>query len=149
MIIDTEKHIKNLLDSYHNLTGLYLIPKNLKIENLKDYFDQLDFVLLSHGTEADPILNYGNRKAYTLWEMPLEEFLKTPSRKTAEVPLREERERLLQNVSQKGFINDYSGIRITKTGKRFQIHQATVWNVTDETGIKIGQAATFKNYTFL
>ena len=149
MIISIEKHIKCLMDSYYNFTGLSLIPKNQSPSSLKSYFDQVDFVLLSHGTEEDPILNYGNQKALTLWEMTIEEFLQTPSRKTAEAPLREERARLMKMVTEKGFINDYQGIRISKTGKRFQINQATVWNVTDETGQKIGQAATFKNWVFL
>ena len=149
MIIDIEKHIKRLIDSYHNFTGLSLIPKNQPLSNLKHYFDQVDFVLLSHGTEDDPILNYGNQKALTLWEMTPTEFLQTPSRQTAEAPLREERARLMKMVTEKGFINDYQGIRISKTGKRFQINQATVWNVTDENGQKIGQAATFKNWVFL
>jgi len=27
------------------------------------------FVLISHGTEDDPILNYGNRVALWLWQM--------------------------------------------------------------------------------
>jgi hypothetical protein len=149
MIINIEKHIKNIIDSYNNLTGLTLIPKNTKIVSLKTYFDQVDFVLLSHGTEADPILNYGNQKALNLWEMSKAEFIQTPSRKTAEAPLQEERARLLQLVTSQGYINDYSGVRISKSGKRFQINQATVWNVCDENGQKIGQAATFQNWVFL
>ena len=150
MIIDIEKHIKNLLNSYHNLTGLFLIPQNIDNNtNLKDYLDKVNFVLLSHGTEEDPILNYGNQKALTLWEMTLKEFLKTPSRKTAEAPLREERARFMQLVSEKGYIDDYRGIRISKTGKRFQIIKATVWNITNENGQKIGQAATFKDWQLL
>lgn len=149
MVINIEKHIKNLIESYNNLTGLTLIPKNLNIVSLKAYFDQVDFVLLSHGTEDDPILNYGNQKALNLWEMTITEFTQTPSRKTAEAPLQEERASLLQLVTSQGFIDNYSGIRISKSGKRFKINQATVWNVTDENGQKIGQAATFRNWVFL
>lgn len=149
MINNIEKHIKNLVESYNNLTGLTLIPKNTNIVSLKTYFDQVDFVLLSHGTEEDPILNYGNQKALNLWEMTNSEFTQTPSRKTAEAPLQEERARLLQLVTTQGFIDNYSGIRISKSGKRFKINQATVWNVTDENGQKIGQAATFRNWVFL
>jgi hypothetical protein len=149
MIINIEKHIKNLMDSYYNLTGLFLIPNNTHPISLKDYFDQVNFVLLSHGTEADPLLNYGNQKALQLWEMTSAEFLQTPSRKTAESPLREERARLLQLVTSQGFINNYSGVRISKSGKRFQIKKAIVWNVSDENGQNIGQAATFQDWVFL
>jgi hypothetical protein len=149
MIIDKEKHIKNILVSYLNLTGLSILPQLLNPKSLVQYFDQVNFVLLTHGIESDPILNYGNKKAMELWEMTPEEFLKTPSRKTAEAPLREEREQLLQKVNKFGFINDYHGIRISKSGKRFEIKQATIWNVADDNGNKIGQAAMFYNYTYL
>jgi len=107
------------------------------------------FVLVSHGTEADPVLNYGNQTALTLWEMSWSELTQTPSRLTAEAPNREERARLLAAVTANGFIDDYSGIRISKTGRRFRITQATVWNLLDERGIYAGQAAMFSRWEFL
>ncbi len=111
--------------------------------------DSAPFVLVSHGPEADPILNYGNRRALELWEMGWEEFTRTPSRLTAEVPDRAERARLLAEVGRKGFIDDYSGIRISKGGRRFRIAGATVWNLVDERGEYRGQAATFSDWTYL
>ncbi len=107
------------------------------------------FVLVSHGTETDPVLNYGNRAALRLWEMSWEELTRTPSRYTAEAPNREERARLLAEVSARGFIEHYAGIRISKGGRRFRIESATVWNLTDEAGGRWGQAALFDRYTFL
>ena len=58
------------------------------------------FVLVAHGTEADPVLNYGNATALALWEMSWEELTRTPSRLTAEAPNREERARLLATVAE-------------------------------------------------
>ena len=107
------------------------------------------FILVSHGTQADPILNYGNAAALALWEMSWEELTRTPSRLTAEAPNREERARLLAAVTANGFIDDYSGIRISKTGRRFRIAQATVWNLLDERGNYSGQAALFSHWKFL
>jgi hypothetical protein len=107
------------------------------------------FVVVSHGTEADPILNYGNRSALDLWEMNWEELTRTPSRFTAEAPDREERARLLQAVTQDGFIEDYRGVRISKTGRRFRITHATVWNLMGEQGQPYGQAAMFDQWTVL
>ena len=107
------------------------------------------FVLVSHGTEADPVLNYGNAAALKLWEMTWEELTRTPSRLTAEAPNREERARLLAAVTASGFIDDYSGIRVSKNGRRFRITQATVWNLLDERGNYAGQAAMFSNWEFL
>jgi hypothetical protein len=110
---------------------------------------QAPFVLVSHGTEADPILNYGNAAALALWEMSWAELTRTPSRLTAEAPNREERARLLAAVTARGFIDDYSGVRISKSGRRFRIAQATVWNLLDERGNYAGQAAMFSRWEFL
>ena len=107
------------------------------------------FVLVSHGTEADPVLNYGNEAALALWEMSWAELTRTPSRLTAEAPNREERARLLATVTARGFIDDYSGIRVSKTGRRFRIAQATVWNLLDERQQYCGQAALFTHWEFL
>jgi hypothetical protein len=107
------------------------------------------FVLVSHGVEADPVLNYGNAAALALWEMSWAELTRTPSRLTAEAPNREERATLLEAVTGRGFIDDYSGVRISKNGKRFRIAQATVWNLVSADGKKCGQAALFARWEFL
>ena len=107
------------------------------------------FVLVSHGTEADPVLNYGNAAALALWEMSWAELTRTPSRLTAEAPDRAERARLLVAVTARGFIDDYSGVRISKTGRRFRIAQATVWNLLSVTGDPCGQAAMFSHWEML
>lgn len=107
------------------------------------------FVLVSHGTEPDPVLNYGNQAALTLWEMTWAELTRTPSRLTAQAPNRQERARLLQAVTAHGFIDHYSGIRISKSGRRFRILQATVWNLLDDQGHYAGQAARFFQWEFL
>ena len=36
------------------------------------------FAVVSHGTENNPILNYGNQKALDTWELSWEEFTKIP-----------------------------------------------------------------------
>ena len=107
------------------------------------------FVLVAHGSEADPILNYGNAAALALWEMSWAELTRTPSRLTAEAPNREERARLLEAVTRRGFIDDYSGVRISKSGRRFRIAAATVWNLISRDGKNCGQAARFAHWEFL
>src|SRR3990172_8531438 len=42
-----------------------------------------------------------------------------------------------------GFIETYRGVRISRSGRRFLIEQATVWNILDANGRSAGQAATF------
>jgi len=139
-------HVLPILRSYHQLTGQHLIPPT-KPEAAR-LLNEAPFFVASHGLEADPVLNYGNLCALDLFAMIWDVFTQTPSRYTAEAPNRAERERLLKTVSDKGFIDDYSGIRISSDGRRFRIHQATVWNVFNQSGQKTGQAATFSNWDY-
>jgi hypothetical protein len=141
-------HVSRLTRSYRLWTGHELFPGVTEPRELARAFSLSRRVVVSHGTEPDPILNYGNPAALELWEMSWEQFTSTPSRFTAEAPNREERSRLLARVTAHGFINDYSGIRISSQGRRFRIEQATVWNVLDEAGRPHGQAATFTHWTF-
>lgn len=138
-----------IVRSLRHWTGRDLLPGLFNPLGLARNVFEAPFVLVSHGTEADPVLNYGNHVALLLWEMSWEELTRTPSRLTAEAPNREERVRLLEAVMRNGFIDDYSGIRISKTGRRFRIAQATVWNLLDERGNYAGQAATFSRWKFL
>lgn len=142
-------HTTCLARSFKKWTGRDLLPGNFSAAELAEKIYTAPFVVVSHGTQADPILNYGNRTALALWELSWEEFTRTPSRLTAEAPRREERARLLEIVTRQGFIDNYSGIRVSKSGRRFEILQATVWNLVTETGEPCGQAATFSEWKFL
>jgi hypothetical protein len=142
-------HAKCLVHSYSHFTGRKLIRDHESDIELAQALDEAPFVVVSHGTEADPVLNYGNATALTLWEMSWGEFTRTPSRLTAEAPNREERARLLAAVTAHGFIDNYSGVRISKTGRRFLITQATVWNLLTDDGLPCGQAASFNSWMWL
>jgi hypothetical protein len=135
--------------SLKHFTQRELLPGTFSPEDFAEKVFHAPFVLVSHGTEADPVLNYGNAAALALWEMSWTELTRTPSRLTAEAPNRAERARLLEMVTTRGFIDDYSGIRISKTGRRFRIAQATVWNLISESGRPAGQAAMFSRWEFL
>jgi len=99
--------------------------------------------IVAHGTEADPIFFYGNRVALQWFEMSEAEFTRLPSRLSAEPMAQEARVKLLQKVTQQGYVDGYSGMRIAKSGRRFMITDATVWNLLDEAGEYHGQAAVF------
>lgn len=141
-------HTSLLARSLRHWTGRELIA-GVQPDELAQKIFEAPFVLVSHGTETDPVLNYGNRAALELWQMSWDELTSTPSRFTAEAPNREERARLLERVTKQGFIDDYSGVRISKSGKRFRIARATVWNLILEEGTSRGQAAMFDSWEFL
>jgi len=106
------------------------------------------FVVLSHGTEDEPLFNYANKMGQELFEMDWLTFIHTPSKESAEAPERVERESLLARVNQHGFIDDYSGVRVSSSGQRFRIDYATVWNLID-LGQPAGQAALFSVWDVL
>lgn len=142
-----EMHAQLLLDSYRRWTGRDLITLEPD-RTLRAQLDAAPRIILSHGTETDPVLNYGNKAAMRLWEMNEEQFTSTPSRLTAEPMERKERERFLEQVTANGYVDNYTGIRISRTGKRFYIHRATVWNLVAEDGVYYGQAASFIAFTY-
>ena len=135
-----------VLNSYRRWLGKELIERSGdEIDEAQRLFEAA-FVVVSHGIEEDPVLNYSNATALALWEMNFEHFTSTPSRSTVEPDLREERAKLLQRTTLVGFSDDYSGVRIAKSGRRFRIGGATIWNLVDEAERYAGQAATFVDY---
>lgn len=142
-------HAKLLLHSFEKLTGRALLESTSDKTELAKALYEADFVVVSHGTEPDPVFNYANRLAQDLFEMSWEEFIKLPSRLSAEAVHRDERARLMQSVTAQGYIDDYAGIRISKSGRRFCIEAATVWNLLDADNVYRGQAATFDRWQTL
>ena len=107
------------------------------------------FVVIAHDVASDPVFNYGNQMALSLFEVTWAELVSLPSRFSAESVVQEERSDLLERVKKDGFIADYHGIRVSKTGRRFHIDKAIVWNLFDDLGTYQGQAACFKEWRFL
>jgi hypothetical protein len=142
------RHIQLLLTSYQHLLQRPLLS-SASVHNLAEQVFNGDFVLLSHNTATDPIFNYANRQALNLFALEWQELIVMPSRLSAETLERFERERLLTEVTNKGFIDNYTGVRIAKTGQRFLIKNAVVWNVYDQQQAYYGQAAYFKDWQFL
>ncbi len=143
------RQAERIVRRHLHFTGRRLLDVDLDGIDLARALYEAPMVVVSHGTESDPVLNYGNATALSLWGMSWEEFTKTPSRFTAEAPNREERARLLAAVTAGGHIDDYSGVRITRDGRRFRIARATVWNLVTESGEPCGQAATFSRWEWL
>jgi hypothetical protein len=138
-----------LLDSYgYWLKKEFISREGTQTEQAQQLFTS-PCVVVSHGLQDDPILNYGNLAALTLWEMDWIRFTQTPSRQTAEPVNREERARMLQQAKTAGFIADYRGVRISQTGKRFLVERAIVWTVRTPDGTPLGQAAAFSDWIYL
>jgi PAS domain-containing protein len=143
------RHAVRLLDSHRHWTGRELVTRGRTAwEDARRLWDA-PVVVVSHGTEADPKINYANRAALALWETTWGELIGVPSRFTAEPVEREAREELLRRTRDFGHVEDYRGVRISRAGRRFLIRQATVWNVRDDSGEPAGQAAAFSDWEWL
>lgn len=138
------EHAQLLTSSYARLLGRslyrYAEPQALY---------HAPFPILSHDTSDDPCLTYGNLAAQELWQMGWDQLVGMPSRLTAEPHHRDARDEMFERMRKQGFIDDYAGVRISATGKRFEIRNAVVWALIDSNGEKHGEAATFSDYSFL
>ena len=108
-----------------------------------------DLVVLAHDGSSDPCLTYANAAALQLWERPWSAMVGMPSRLTAEPQERQSRAQALQQALSQQAIEGYSGIRISRSGRRFQIQNARLWCLQDADGRPCGQAAAFSDWWWL
>lgn len=130
-----------LAHSYARLLGRPLVPQDISSEDAAEWlYEHAPFAVLAHDTATDPVFMYGNKTAQRRFGYDWEEITHLPSRLSAEAPNREERQRFLERVQRLGYETGYKGVRITKTGERFMIEEATLWQLIDDDGKLHGQA---------
>jgi hypothetical protein len=132
-----------LTRSYARLVGSPLVAEGRGPTWL---YHEAPFAVVAHNTEADPRFIYANEAAQACFEYPWHEFVQLRSRFSAEAPNRFERQRLLRTVVEKGFVTGYSGLRISRSGRRFWIQDGVIWQLMNEIGISFGQAAVFRSW---
>jgi len=142
-------HVFDIRNSYRQLLLKELIPDIHSDKQFARHIFYAPFAVVSHDTASDPIFNYANLKALELFELSWEDFTRLPSRLSAEPVNQAERDRLLAEVTEKGYIDHYEGVRISSTGKRFLIKNAVVWNLRNKNQCHKGQAAWFDQWKFL
>jgi hypothetical protein len=140
-------HAELLLNSYRALLKRDLLDASTP--ELGRALYQAPMVVLAHDTAADPVFFYGNLAAQQLFEMGWAELVQLPSRCSAEPVAQEARQHLLDLVARQSYIDHYSGVRIAKSGRRFLIESATVWNLLGQDGRIVGQAAAFADWVVL
>lgn len=141
-----QEHVAMLLDNLKRLTGFDLAGTyNISDDELGKRVFEADFYLLSNDASKDAILNYANKKALDLWEMTWEGLTQTPARLTAKLDNRQKRDDAMRRVNENNFIEGYSGVRISKSGKEFLIKDVAIWNLFTKDGKPCGRAAWFKD----
>jgi PAS domain-containing protein len=142
-----EQPTRLILSNYRRLFGRDLVEIQPGEDEVQKLFDAPFAVLSALGRfGTDHVFNYANRQALGLFEYAWDELMGKPSSASAEPVHRDERRRLLDEVGKHGFIENYSGIRISQTGRRFRIEKATVFNLLDEESTYVGQSATFADW---
>ena len=111
-------------------------------------------VVLAHdgndpGGDPGPRLIYANAAALRLWDCPWRELVGLPSRLTAEPQERGDRARMLVRALAQHATSGYCGVRISRSGRRFQIRNARLWTLWTRDGQPCGQAAAFNDWWWL
>ena len=137
-----------ILRSFERAFGRPLLAGGITHEVLQasQLLFRADTVVLAHDGASDPALIYANAAALQLWERSWDEMIGMPSRLTAEPQERAGRARMLATALQQHASEGYSGVRISKSGRRFQIHNARLWTLWGPGDQPCGQAAAFSNW---
>jgi hypothetical protein len=133
-----------LTGSFSRLLGQPLLAPNRGPEWL---YGNASFVVLAHSGGNDPKFVYANVAAQKQFGYTWSEFTNLPSRLSAGPEAIADRELVLDAVTRAGFIRNYRGVRVKKSGKEFWIENATIWQLRDIHGNDHGQAATIPTWT--
>ena len=137
-----------LTQTYCRLAGQSLVPEGMNpVVAARWLYEDAPFGVLAHTADADPVFMYGNKAAQKRFEYTWQELTRLPSRLSAEAPHREERQEFLDRVKRDGFACGYRGVRVTKSGKRFLIEDATLWQLCSENDTFYGQAVIIPRST--
>ncbi|TVU59214.1 MEKHLA domain-containing protein [Vibrio atlanticus] len=139
--LDYVKQVKIISHNYNRIFGKQLYRENNS--DLEIFYEVWNshFAIVSHGTEINPLFNFANKKALEIFELNYLDFIGLPSIQTADALAAEDRIMLLNDVNRHGFVKNYSGIRVSAKGKKFQICDAVIFNLFDFEYNYHGQAA--------
>ena len=130
-----------ILDSYRRLLGRDLfIRTGDAAEDARRLFE-LPLAVLAHDTSPAPLIDWANLAAGRAFDATPESLLGRPSADTAPADAVADRRALFDTLAARGFVTNYSGVRVSLAGRRFVIEDVTVFEVTDAAGRPAGHAA--------
>lgn len=144
-----ENHIRLLSESLQTSSGTDMFQwiNNQSPEAPVMTASQIDsnkrFGVLSHGTQPDPIYNYGNQASLELFEYSIGDLCQTPSRFSTVPELMEDRSKLIEEIETQGFGYIDNAIRVSANDTLFLISKILVWTVFDDDNNRIGLAAIY------
>ncbi|GAA3103402.1 MEKHLA domain-containing protein [Rhizobium viscosum] len=132
-----------LVGSFRRVVGRELLEKNRGPEWL---YGNAPFAIVAHNADAEPVFVYANATAQRRFGYSWSEFTRLKARLSTGPDERGERARLLDAITRNGFMTDYCGLRVTKSGSRFRVEDGIVWQLKDRRGVGHGQAAMFSKW---
>ena len=152
LIASQQALVAQLLQSHQRAFGRPLIsaaqPGSSKQLICQELF-ACGFPVLAHDGGPEPKLTYANAAALGLWDAPWDDLVRLPSRLTAPTTEQAERSLALNKAKSEDAIEGYSGIRISRQGRRFMIQNARIWTLWDQHQYACGQAASFSNWWWI
>ena len=152
LIASQQALVAQLLQSHQRAFGRPLIsaaqPGPSKLLICQELF-ACGFPVLAHNGSPEPKLTYANAAALGLWDAPWDDLVGLPSRLTAPTAEQAERSLALSKAKSEDAIEGYSGIRISRKGRRFMIQNARIWTLWDQHQHACGQAASFSNWWWI
>jgi hypothetical protein len=140
---DPDDWVQCVSKSLHQFYGKSLYEE-LSLDGPEQVHVNEQHVVISHGNQDDPIYNYANQAGLLFFGYREEEFVQLPSRYSApDGALRDDRSIIVQHVLDHGWSIIPQAIRQTKSGDCYFVHRILYFNVYDDEGSRIGQAATF------
>jgi hypothetical protein len=137
-----------LIESYFRKTGRPLFDQEVEIQDVAQLLWEAPFALLSHDASEDPKVTYANKVGLELFEAEWDEMIGIESKNTAreegDINHREERAAMLREALQKGFVDDYQGVRVSLKGNEFRILDATIFSIESPGGEAMGQGAVLR-----
>ncbi|CAL8464536.1 g4071 [Coccomyxa elongata] len=149
----TEVVMQNLIlvENHRRKVGSAIL-EDIEISEMAKALWEAPFAVLSHDKfeNEDPVFTYANKAALDLFEATWDELVGMPSRKSAadEAEAQTDRNQILEAAAESGVIRNYTAWRQSLKGKRFQIKDATLFNLETPTEKKVGQATTIYHWVF-
>ncbi len=133
---DIIDHVKLLHDSLKKLTGRGLCERmgisDTVMDSNVDTYNNIclndRFVLVSHGIQEDPVYNFSNQAGLEAFVRSWDQFIKLPSRQSVVFQSFDEelRIKLMKRVTDDGYVEGASGIRVRGDDKFIRLVDAVV-----------------------
>ncbi|QCT21675.1 MEKHLA domain-containing protein [Jejubacter calystegiae] len=135
--------IERIGQCYQKLSGKPLPGPDNVADRAWWLHDKAPYSLLAHDGGDDPHFIYANECALRCFKYSREEMLRLPSRLSAAGSEQQERQQMLDGLTNSGIVSGYSGVRTTRQGESFKIYNGVIWQLKNEDGVLWGQGALF------